>query len=98
MVQQENQELSVVALRTAAALQGAFVNHLTAFFLQSQILIARIISTRNTLWSVYSTHHLFTRPEQKLLLQLQQVEPVLRTARLGIDLGKEPAYKRDDLR
>ena len=44
------------------------------------------------------TYHLFTRTEQKLLLQLQQIEPILRTARLEVDLSQELAYKCDDLR
>src|SRR6266702_2860576 len=52
---------------------------------------------RKRLLFIYSTHHLLTRTEQELLLQLQQVEPVLRTARLEIDLGKKLAYKRDNL-
>jgi hypothetical protein len=72
-------------LRTAAALQGAFVNHLAAIFLQSQILITRTMNTRKTLLSVHSTHHLLTQTKQELLLQLQQIEPDLRTAGLEID-------------
>jgi hypothetical protein len=40
VIEQEDQQVAAVALRTPAALQGAFVNHLTALFFQSQILIA----------------------------------------------------------
>ena len=44
------------------------------------------------------THYLFTQAEQKLLLELQQIEPVLRKASLEVDLSQELAYKCDDLR
>jgi hypothetical protein len=40
---------------------------------------------------------LLTRAEQELLFQLQQVEPVLRSARLKIDLGKKLADEGDHL-
>jgi hypothetical protein len=39
---------------------------------------------------------LLTRTEQELLFQLQQVEPVLRSACLKIDVGKKLADERHD--
>ena len=44
------------------------------------------------------THHLLTRTEQQLLLQSQQIEIVLRTTSLDVELSQELAYKRDDFR
>ena len=51
-----------------------------------------------SLISVNRTHHLLARTEQKLLLQLQQIELVLRTASLEVDLCQQLAYTRDNLR
>jgi hypothetical protein len=56
------------------------------------------MSTRKTLLSVHSTHHLLTQTKQELLLQLQQIEPDLRTAGLEIDLEVKLGYKPDDKR
>ena len=47
---------------------------------------------------VNRTHHLFTRTEQKFLLELQQIEHVLRTASLEVDLSQELAYEHNDIR
>ena len=38
-----------------------------------------------------NTNHFLSRLEYQLLIQLQQIESILRLARLGIDLGQELA-------
>jgi len=45
-----------------------------------------------------NTNHFFSRLEYQLLIQLQQIEPILRLPRLGIDLGQELAHHNHHLR
>ena len=44
------------------------------------------------------SYHLFTGPEDELLVQLQKVEPVLRLTCLGVDGLQKLANDFDDLR
>jgi hypothetical protein len=46
MIKKENQQFATIALRAAAALQRALVNHLTTLFLQPQILIVHTIQSQ----------------------------------------------------
>ena len=45
-----------------------------------------------------STHHLFTGAEHQLLVELEEVEPVLRLAGLGVDGVQELSDNLDDFR
>jgi hypothetical protein len=69
MVEQEDQQFAVVALRAPAALKWTLKYHLTTFFPQPQILTTHMNKLRNK--KEESTHHLLAGAEQELLLQLQ---------------------------
>ena len=97
MIKQEHHKLSAVALSATALLQSILIDELTALLFQSEVLVWRgklNAATQGT----GSSHHLFTRPEDELLVELQEVEPILRLTSLGIDSLQEFADDPDDLR
>jgi hypothetical protein len=69
MIEQEEQQFAVVALRAPAALKWTLEYHLTTFFSQPQILTTHMNKLQGD--KEERTHHLLAGAVHELLFQLQ---------------------------
>ena len=98
VIKQEHLKISTIALCTTTFLQRAFVHQFTSLLLKPQILSKnRAQSPLPAQIKTENTYDSFARTEYELLIQLQQVEPILRLATLEVNLSQELANNLDRL-
>jgi hypothetical protein len=89
MVEEEHQKLSVVSLRTTTLVQRALVHKFASLFPEPEVLQCSQVRLLNLMLDPISvdTYYFLIGSEDELLVQLEEVEPVLRPTALRIHLA-----------
>ena len=83
MVEEEDLQVAAVSL-PPAPLQVTLIDELTAFFLQSKVLLNGSLGQFEATLGLQTTYDFLPGTENKLLVQLKQAEPVFGLPALDI--------------
>ena len=97
MIKEEQLDVAVVRLRASTALKVTLIDKLAPLFPQPKILRNQISAHLCSNSKPIVTHHLFSRSEDELLVQLEQVEPIFSLPTFDIYFGQEVLHDCDHL-